>query len=176
MAAIKCKNCRGKTGGNKFYIDIGAFETSRGKNPENTACDTECDFDVGLRLGDESDENAQYCSDGIHRGEECNSFYQCSHGNRHPTQYCPVNTLFNNKLLICDWPENVICESMLSGHVHKTVHHPNMHQKAIKRGVQFAINAYLMVLKSPRIWLNQGSLFFLFLTTRWNILNLFLLV
>merc|ERR1712154_48345 len=58
---------------------------------------------------------ADSCSDGVHPHEsECNAYYQCAHGHRYPTQFCPDNLLFNKNLLVCDWPENVECENDVS--------------------------------------------------------------
>ena len=46
---LNCTNCQGlKDASQHFYIDTGAFRTSRGKVPTYTVCDTTCKFDVEL--------------------------------------------------------------------------------------------------------------------------------
>ena len=91
-------------------------------NPEYLVCDwadnVDCDGNNGGNDGGNEGSNDGNnggdnntdgeCADGIYPIEgECNGFYQCSHGNRHPNQYCPEGLLFNGQ--VCDWPENVDC-------------------------------------------------------------------
>ncbi|CAG4935595.1 unnamed protein product [Colias eurytheme] len=42
------------------------------------------------------------------RHEDCDKFYQCTHGQK-VERNCPDYLRFNEELSLCDWPRNVDC-------------------------------------------------------------------
>jgi len=43
--------------------------------------------------------------------DDCAAFYQCANGIQFDTMHCPDGLHFNPEFGVCDWPENVDCES-----------------------------------------------------------------
>ncbi|CAH0588142.1 unnamed protein product [Chrysodeixis includens] len=93
-------------------------------NPINGACDWPQNVNCGDRVIPEDDcacdpRNAKkLCSGPASNGmlvahEDCSQFYMCNSGVP-IAMVCPENLLFNADKLLCDWPQNVNCNSRMS--------------------------------------------------------------
>jgi len=61
---------------------------------------------------DEGCEAEAVCPDGIYPVPgQCNAFFTCANGIQFEAQSCPPGLLFNPELLVCDWPDNLDCDS-----------------------------------------------------------------
>ncbi|KAL7296157.1 hypothetical protein TKK_0010698 [Trichogramma kaykai] len=78
------------------------------ENQDNGMSEVE---DVIPKNRNNQEESKQLCKEAkLYRNpEDCGTFYSCAIGHYPYLMDCPTGLRFNEKLKVCDWPQNVQC-------------------------------------------------------------------